>query len=49
MHLGAFSISLSVKDIHASKAFYENLGFTFKGGNIEQNWIVLKNGNAVVG
>lgn len=49
MQLGAFSISLSVKDIHASKAFYENLGFTFKGGNIEQNWIVLKNGNAVVG
>lgn len=49
MHLGAFSISLSVKDIHASKAFYENLGFTFKGGNIEQNWIVLKNGDAVIG
>ncbi len=49
MQLGAFSISLSVKDIHASKAFYENLGFTFKGGNIDQNWIVLKNGNAVIG
>lgn len=49
MELGAFSISLAVKDIHKSKEFYENLGFTFKGGNIEQNWIVLKNGNAVIG
>ena len=49
MKLGAFSISLAVKDIHASKAFYENLGFTFKGGNIDQNWIVLKNENAVIG
>jgi catechol 2,3-dioxygenase-like lactoylglutathione lyase family enzyme len=49
MKLGAFSISLSVKDIHKSKEFYEKLGFTFKGGNIDQNWIVLKNENAVVG
>lgn len=49
MKLGAFSISLSVKDIHASKAFYENLGFTTLGGNIEQNWIILKNENAIVG
>ena len=49
MKLGAFSISLAVKDIHASKAFYEKLGFTFKGGNIDQNWIVLKNENAVIG
>ncbi|MEM0995162.1 MAG: VOC family protein, partial [Bacteroidota bacterium] len=38
MQLGAFSISLSVKDIHASKAFYEKLGFETFGGNIEQNW-----------
>ncbi len=49
MELGAFSISLSVKDIHESLAFYEKLGFTHKGGNLDQNWIVLKNGNAVVG
>ena len=49
MKLGAFSISLAVKDIHASKAFYEKLGFTFKGGNIDQDWIVLKNENAVIG
>jgi len=49
MKLGAFSISLAVKDIHKSKDFYEKLGFTYKGGNIEQNWIVLKNENAVIG
>lgn len=49
MKLGAFSISLNVKDIHKSKAFYEKLGFTHKGGDIEQNWIVLKNGDAVIG
>ncbi len=49
MKLGAFSISLAVKDIHKSKEFYENLGFTYKGGNIEQNWIVLKNEHAVIG
>jgi len=49
MNLGTFSVSLSVKDIHASKAFYEKLGFTEFGGNIEQNWLILKNGNATVG
>lgn len=49
MKLGAFSISLAVKDIHQSKEFYEKLGFTYKGGNIEQNWLVLKNENAVIG
>lgn len=49
MKLGAFSISLAVKDIHKSKEFYEKLGFTYKGGNIEQNWVVLKNDNAVIG
>lgn len=49
MKLGAFSISLAVKDIHKSKEFYEKLGFQYKGGNIEQNWIVLKNENAVIG
>lgn len=49
MKLGAFSISLAVKDIHTSIAFYEKLGFEYKGGNIDQNWIVLKNENAVIG
>lgn len=49
MKLGAFSISLAVKDIHQSKEFYEKLGFSYKGGNIEQNWVVLKNENAVIG
>lgn len=49
MKLGSFSISLSVKDIHASVAFYEKLGFTHKGGDISQNWIVMKNGNAIIG
>ena len=49
MKLGAFSICLAVKDIHKSKEFYEKLGFTYKGGNIDKNWIVLKNENAVIG
>jgi len=49
MQLGAFSISLAVKDIHASKAFYETLGFVERAGNIEQNWIVLKNGPHIIG
>lgn len=49
MKLGAFSISLTVKDIHKSKEFYERLGFTYKAGDIDQNWIVLKNDNAVIG
>jgi catechol 2,3-dioxygenase-like lactoylglutathione lyase family enzyme len=49
MKLGSFSISLTVKDIHTSLAFYEKLGFVYKGGNIEQKWIVLKNGNAIIG
>jgi predicted lactoylglutathione lyase len=49
MELGAFSISLSVKDIHASKAFYEKLGFRSFGGDIAQNWLILKNGDHVIG
>src|SRR5690554_5555191 len=49
MKLGAFSISLTVKDLHKSKEFYEKLGFTYKAGDIDQNWIVLKNENAVIG
>ncbi|MEM9930763.1 MAG: VOC family protein, partial [Bacteroidota bacterium] len=49
MHLGAFSISLSVKDLAVSKAFYENLGFSVLGGAMEQNFFIMKNGNALVG
>ena len=49
MQLGAFSMSLAVKDIKASKAFYEKLGFTVFGGDILQNWLILKNGETVIG
>ncbi|HKG05475.1 MAG TPA: VOC family protein [Pedobacter sp.] len=49
INLGAFCISLAVKDIHASKAFYEKLGFTETSGNIDQNWLVLRNGDKVIG
>jgi catechol 2,3-dioxygenase-like lactoylglutathione lyase family enzyme len=49
MNLGAFSMSLSVKDIHASKAFYEILGFTVFAGDINKNFLILKNGNAIIG
>ena len=49
MKLGHFSISLAVADIHKSKAFYEALGFAEFGGNIEQNWLILKNGETPIG
>lgn len=49
MKLGAFSISLSVKDINASKEFYEHLGFTVFGGGLEKRYLIMKNGNALVG
>jgi catechol 2,3-dioxygenase-like lactoylglutathione lyase family enzyme len=49
MKLGAFSISLSVKDIQASKAFYENLGFSVFAGDIARNYLIMKNGNALIG
>lgn len=49
MNLGAFSISLAVKDIQASKAFYEKLGFEAFHGDISQNWLILKNGEHVIG
>lgn len=49
MELGAFSVSLAVKDIQASKAFYEKLGFKVFGGDISQNWLILKNGDHVIG
>jgi lactoylglutathione lyase len=49
MQLGAFSISLAVKDLAASRAFYEKLGFTAFGGDPSQNWLILKNGDHVIG
>lgn len=49
MDLGAFSVSLTVKDIAASVAFYERLGFTAHVGDASQNWLVMKNGAAVIG
>ena len=49
MELGAFSISLAVKDIQASKSFYEKLGFKVFGGDASQNWLILKNGEHVIG
>ncbi len=49
MKLGAFSISLNVKDIHKSKEFYENLGFKILGGDISKNYLVMKNENAIIG
>jgi len=49
MKLGAFSISLSVKDIRASEAFYNKLGFSTLGGDISQNWLILRNGDTVIG
>jgi len=49
MQLGAFSISLAVKDIRKSKAFYEGLGFSDMGGSGEEGWLILKNGDTVIG
>ena len=49
MDLGAFSVSLSVKDIEASREFYEKLGFEPIGGNADDNWLILRNGDHVIG
>src|SRR3954452_16766128 len=49
MELGAFSISLAVKNLEASRSFYEKLGFTQFAGNAAQNWLILKNGDHVIG
>ena len=49
MELGNFSVSLAVKDIEASKLFYEKLGFTVFGGDQTQNWLIMKNGDHVIG
>jgi catechol 2,3-dioxygenase-like lactoylglutathione lyase family enzyme len=49
LRLGAFSVSLSVKDLKASQAFYETLGFTHFAGDIKQSYLIMKNGNALIG
>lgn len=49
MKLGAFSISLNVKDLTESKAFYEKLGFTVFAGSMEHSYLIMKNGNALIG
>ena len=49
MDLGAFSISLAVKDIEASKVFYEKFGFEVFGGDASQKWLILKNGDHIIG
>ncbi len=49
MKLGAFSVSLSVKDIHVSKDFYHKLGFKEVGGDINQNWLILRNETVTIG
>ena len=49
MELGAFSISLAVKDLGASKAFYEKFGFEAIGGDAKQNWLILRNGDHTIG
>ena len=49
MKLGAFSISLNVKDIKKSQSFYENLGFSVFAGDISMNYLIMKNGNCLIG
>ena len=49
MNLGNFSVSLAVKDLAASRAFYEALGFATIGGDAAQNWLILKNGSTTIG
>jgi lactoylglutathione lyase len=49
MELGAFSVSLAVKDIEASKTFYEKLGFQVFAGDAAQNWLIMKNSDHIIG
>ncbi|QCX01025.1 VOC family protein [Aggregatimonas sangjinii] len=49
MKLGAFSVSLAVKDLKVSKAFYENLGFTQFAGEMERNYLIMKNEHTIIG
>lgn len=49
MELGAFSVSLAVQDLAVSKSFYEKLGFEVVGGDAEQNWLIMRNGDRTIG
>ena len=49
MNLGSFSVSLAVKDLATARGFYEKLGFDAVGGDPQQNWLILKNGDHVIG
>jgi len=49
MELGAFSVSLAVKDLEASRRFYEKLGFAVTGGEAAQRWLILQNGTTIIG
>ena len=49
MELGAFSVSLAVRDLEASRSFYEKFGFTAFAGDASQNWLIMKNGTHVIG
>jgi len=49
MNLGIFSVSLNVKDILVSKEFYEKLGFEVFGGDVSQNYLIMKNGDSIIG
>ena len=49
MELGAFSVSLTVKDLEASRSFYEKFGFEVVGGNPTENWQILRNGDCTIG
>lgn len=49
MKLGAFSISLNVKDLNVSKQFYEKLGFSVFAGSMDMNYLIMKNGNSLIG
>ena len=49
MDLGSFSVSLAVKDLAASRRFYETLGFSKVGGDPEQNWLILRNAHTTIG
>ena len=49
MELGAFSVSLAVKDLETSKSFYEKLGFEVFAGEAENNWLIMKNGDHAIG
>ncbi len=49
LKLGAFSVSLNVKDLKVSKAFYETLGFTILGGSMDKNYLIMKNENSIIG